>query len=429
MRLGVVIPREPTLKNMGGIVEAALAAGHTVIAFYQAEARGEAKSYQNPSQAIAQAFRDQQPELVRYAPQELARLAAERQLDALIVQEGYHTLSNAGALGELATLRRNGTAVFSLTHFFEVSRLPLEALDHFDLTFFMSEFGIELMFDLNAATPAERAHYRPRMATAGSPTFDQLAGLDRAAARAYFGLPPDRPVVVLAAPVLSPVTLWRWVVWREPALRTRLKRAISARRLDFLPQIFSGPSFERCVAAVRAFCDRHNAVLVVKSRLKQDDPPYLIAAADLYLDGADEEYYPLFTMYRLLAAADLVVSAQSMSLVEAVAANIPAVNIHVPFREIDEPSRSTYARYLEVLLGSAPNSLMNTPGCMWSQRWQTFPRWLNGKTLADFRLNSTRAEEYRQHYLGMDATPSSQRILNIIHDYLNASAETRHAHV
>ncbi len=414
---------------MGVLIDACLNQGLDVYIFYSGETSDPGKSYQNATPANIPRFPDRQPQYVACQPHEISLLAAEYRLDAFITHEGYHTLQGFGQLESVRTLRQQGTAVFSLTHFFEVSRLPLEALDHFDLTFFMSEFGIELMFDLNAATPAERAHYRPRMATAGSPTFDQLAGLDQTAARAHFGLPPDRPVVVLAAPVLSPVTLWRWVVWREPALRTRLKRALSARRLDFLPQIFSGPSFERCVAAVRAFCDRHNAVLVVKSRLKQDDPPYLIAAADHYLDGADEEYYPLFTMYRLLAAADLVVSAQSMSLVEAVAANVPAVNIHVPFREIDEPSRSTYARYLEVLLGSAPDSLMNTPGCMWSQPWQSFPRWLNGKTLADFRLDSTRADEYRQHYLGMEATPSSQRILDTIRDYLNTPVEARHAHV
>lgn len=422
MRLGFLLPRTPMLKNLGGLVAACLSGGHEALVFYLEENAMDAgpKAYQKELSQIQAQFAPQQPRVFPYQPSGIAHLAHQHRLDALIMEEGYHVLNNAGTLEKLDELRRNGTAVFSLTHFFETSRLPLEALDHFDQTYFMSDFGIELLFELNAATPAQRTRYRPRMVAVGSPTFDQLADIHRPAARAELNLPADRPVVVFPAPVLSPVTTWRWVVWREAALRTRLKRAFTARRLHYLPDILSGPPFEHCVAAVREFCDRHNALLVVKSRLKQDDPSYLVDAADLYLEGSHEEYYPVFTVYKLLAAADLVISAQSMSLVEAVAAGVPAINIHMPYHEIAETDSPIYRRYLDILLGSAPNSLMNTPGCLWSHSWRTFPRWLAGKNLADFSLQPEAARAYQRGYLGMEDVPSSQRVLNAILAYLEA---------
>jgi hypothetical protein len=417
MRIGFLIARMTYFKTLGDLIEASLAAGHEVRLFYLAGADLGSKSYQQAVPDDFPRFRSGQPQAIPYQPEEVGGLGRQHGLDALVTHEGYRIMSAQGQAGQLLHLRQSGTKTFALSHFFEFSKQPLEALDHFDRTFFLSEFARDLMFDLHAANgdaPALRAAHLHKTAVASSPAFEQIGRIDPAAARHEFGVPEGRPVALLTAPVLSGVTSWRWVVWREAARRTRLKRALGVGRWRYLPETLTGPSFKECVDAIRAFCDRNDAVLVVKSRLKQDDPGYLVDAADVYLDGSTEEYYPVFTTYRILAAADLLISANSMSVIEAVAAGIPAINIYVPHREFNRDPLPVRRRYLDALLAFKPGNLMHYPGCIWGVDRRAFPRWMRNRNLADFRVEPAQRAAYLHKYLGLTETPSSQRILGEI---------------
>lgn len=414
MRIGFLIGRMTHFKTLGNLIDASLAAGHEVWLFHLAHADWGSKNYQKVVLEDLPQFANGQPNFAPFQLEDVGGLGERFGLDALVTHEGYRVMQGFGLAAELLRLRASGTRTFALSHFYEFSKQPLEALDHFDRTFFMSEFGCDLMFDLNDANEAVREKYLARTAVVSTPAFEQIGKTDPAAARKEFGIPLEKPVVLLVAPVLSGVTSWRWVAWREPDRRTRIKRAISARRWRYLPETLTGPSFKECVEAVRAFCDRSGATLVVKSRAKQDDPDYLIAAADVYLDGSDEQYYPVFTTYRILAAADLLVTANSMSAIEAVAAGIPAINIYVPHLEFNRELTPVRRKYLDTLLGGRPDSLMNYPGCIWAVDRRQFPRWMARQRWDDFKVDQSRRAEYTDRFLGITDEPSSQRILHEI---------------
>ncbi|MBI3159819.1 MAG: hypothetical protein HYZ26_09505 [Chloroflexi bacterium] len=417
MKIGFLIARMTYFKTLGNLIDAALAGGHEAWLFYLADAELGSKSYQKAVPDDFPHFHSGQPEAAPYRPEEVGNLGRRYGLDALVTHEGYRIMSAQGQAAQLLRLREGGTKTFALSHFFEFSKQPLEALDHFDKTFFLSEFARDLMFDLHAANgnaPALRAAHLHKTAIASSPAFEQIGQTDPAAARREFGIPEGQRVVLLAAPVLSGVTSWRWVVWREAARRTRLKRVASTGRWGYLAETLSGPAFKDCVDEIRSFCDRSNAVLVVKSRQKQDDPDYLVAAADVYLDGSVEEYYPVFTTYRILAAADMLISANSMSIIEAVAAGIPAVNIYVPHREFNRDPVPIRRRYLDALLAFKPGNLMHYPGCIWGVDRRAFPGWLRRKVLSDFRVDPERRKAYIEKYLDIREASSSLRILGEI---------------
>lgn len=141
----------------------------------------------------------------------------------------------------------------------------------------------------------------------GFPVAEQLRWISHAEVRQTFNLPAGQKVVLyLPLPFGGhDGQSWRlrygyrWVPWGDRAF----------------------------CRAVRAFCDRNEALLVVKSRRKTPVPPYLHALADRVVE-ADEPGEP--TLLRLLTCAHLMIHYQSASVCEAVAANVSAQDVAFP---------------------------------------------------------------------------------------------------
>ena len=136
----------------------------------------------------------------------------------------------------------------------------------------------------------------------GHPLADMLPTIDRAEVRRTFGL-PDRPIVLyFPFPFGAHEQPWRlrylyrWAPWGDRAT----------------------------VRAVRAFCDRQGAALVVKSRAKTEVPGYLRRAADVVVER-DEPGEA--TSLRLLSVADLLVHHLSSGAMEALLVGVPSLYI------------------------------------------------------------------------------------------------------
>ena len=109
-------------------------------------------------------------------------------------------------------------------------------------------------------------------AVVGAPLFDPINRVDSKQVREDLHIPKGKKVVLFSSPVLSAVTPWRFAVWREPSKWTRTKNAIKQGNWAYLPEICTGSSFMETVKALRDFCDRQDAFLIIKSRVKQEDP-------------------------------------------------------------------------------------------------------------------------------------------------------------
>ncbi len=101
----------------------------------------------------------------------------------------------------------------------------------------------------------------------------------------------------------------------------RRARAVASRegvvggRAQLIPGIRKGNPHRALAAAVREFCRRNRATLVVKSREKNRDPRFVRRMADR-LVKRDDEVYP-YTSMQLMSAADLCVHFQSGAVLEA----------------------------------------------------------------------------------------------------------------
>ena len=409
MRIGLLLQRATDLKWAGPFAEEALGAKHQVTLF-ALEGQGSAKGYLSLSEhdcgELLQAG-------AHYAALKTEQIDSHTQLtqqDALLMLEGFHT--QQANLEAWRSLRAKGPRLISLPHFFEICKRPLEALDDFDATLYVSQYARDLHIQIQGEG-AQKS--QPAL---GSPMFDQLKRVSREQSRKEIGIAKQERVVLLMAPVILPTTPWRFHVWRDASRMTRLKDAFRAREFAFLGEILFGHTFRQLFEAIAVFCQRNEARLIVKSRGKQKNLDFVAESSDFFFDGLDDEYFPLFSSYKLMAAADLCITVNSMAAAEAVALGRPCVNIYVPYHDRAAASTPQKQAYNRELLGGAPASIMNYAGAVRQVDRRKALKFFGGDW-EQLSFTPGSSEEYARHFLGIEPGGSaSRRIL----DYMEAAA-------
>jgi hypothetical protein len=260
---------------------------------------------------------------------------------------------------------------------------------------------------LPSAAAAEGEILR-RFTVVGVPELDQVGAIEPRAVRERFGLPPERPVVLyLPYPMKSnPRTFWLRHVYAPTSRLRRGLAVLAALKLRYWRQVVRDWNDRRLVEAVRAFCNANDALLVVKSRLKDPVPRHTAALADLVL--YDPSYYPA-TILELLSVASLCVHFFSSAVYESVFLGVPSLCI-APAPE-DMGLSPLWTRGLfHVREGGS----YNTPGASYfmslPEAFVNLPR----ASLKDFPMDPFVRTLFVQTFLGFDDTRSSERFLDLV---------------
>ena len=147
---------------------------------------------------------------------------------------------------------------------------------------------------------------RRRLMPIGVPALDPLVGLDRAACRVKYGLPKEGRVL-LFVPAANPHLMPRWRRW-----------------------VFDGPlawaagplgltTYRRVGRTVWDYSRGHGAHVVIKTRAKNPDPPWLSGLGEVI---GDRSWHP-HTALELAVAADAYCGFASGMAIEATAAGLP----------------------------------------------------------------------------------------------------------
>jgi hypothetical protein len=239
--------------------------------------------------------------------------------------------------------------------------------------------------------------------------MDQFHWMDPADVRRRLGLEPGRPVVLYCPfPFRSnPRTFWTRHIYGAPnALHQRLAIRLG-RRPEYRSHMERHLDDRSVVRAVRAFCDRNGAALVVKARAKDPVPRYLSRCADRVL--YDEHYYPA-TILELLRISVLCLHFFSTVAYEAVYAGVPSICLAPDADDLGLP------RLLrEWFLTTAPGSSFNTPGAVYPLGLEDLIGGFPGKRLGDFPLDPVTRAQYLDKFIGFDDGKSSDRVLDAVH--------------
>ena len=403
LRVAFIVERKNYYRVFGPVVDAALRRGWAIECWHDwAQPRWGTKASEFPD--TVPTFRWGAPQVVGYQGAELVERLSAKPPDAVVALGpppagvagrvrwiGLQYMTNLvdpfGARGLLACDRVAGYSPFWLAQ---------------ALAYFKESRALQ-----DGDSAAEREITR-RFAVVGVPELDQVEAINPRAVRERFALPPDRPVVLyLPYPVKSnPPTFWLRHVYAPTSRLRRGLAVLAALKLRFWRHVVQDWNDRRLVAALRAFCDANDALLVVKSRLKDPVPRHTAKLAHLVL--YDPSHYPA-TILELLSVASLCVHFFSSAVYESVFLGVPSLCL-APSAD-DMGLSPLWSRGLfHVREGSS----YNVPGASYymslPQAYDELPR----ASLKDFSMDPMTRASFIRTFLGFDDTRSSERVLDLI---------------
>jgi hypothetical protein len=303
--------------------------------------------------------------------------------------------------------------IYHVSHPDEISCTDLFALT--------TPHWLEVTLQILSETPKQwfnaeiAAEIRKKTVFVGWPEADQRSMVNAAEVRQKWGIPADVPVVVyLNWPTVSYLGL-RLAWFSAVSLKKKVEAILHHRReWAKAAALLREPNLQGVTQAVRKFCDRNGAYLIVKHRHRDQIHAEEADMADLVI--ADETYYP-HTIFELMSIASLSVGYYSFAVREAVASGVPYLTLDVAgladiagYGECGEPLFRRMSR---------PGDFFNSPGVAWLMDGKQILKELPSKTLADFRLDTLAQTEYYAKYLGIPGVANADVFLNAVQELLD----------
>lgn len=300
---------------------------------------------------------------------------------------------------------------------------PVSAFDDAELAFWPTPFYLDMAIGKGVGTEREM---RRRARFSGYVRFDGHRSIRVDEVRAKQGIANDRPVVLLIPDAvrfnrISPpsTNALYYDVWCCDGPIRRLYGALcKVRTAEAVRRAFdSSFSFSAMITAIRQFCDRNGAQLVLAPRRRKEwvDRPFdprELAAADTVIRAEEEFPQPLL---QAIAVADLVICPyRSGSILDAAAAGKPYVTAAMPDSAVT-PFELTYGKSLDPLR-------YDCPGVAWLFMADVFNRCFADKKLADFAIDASAQTAFFAKHLGPVDGRCGERVLREIKEHLGRTS-------
>lgn len=403
-RVGFFIQRVSMIKSIGSLIDEALRRNHDAHIFLDSELNASTKSYENVTQAT----------LIRWASKvqfhelpfrQWLDLACELRLHTVYSEAFYSFLFNAALTPAAKRLREKGTRLVSISHLWENALEVPESHELIDLTFYWSEEHRQAHQRIFPEAKIDSS----RTAVAGSTMFDQMAAVDRDVVRKKYGIAAGQPVVVFFSLKMNVGDPWRLIAMSGASMLKKILRATAAGRFDLLKELYQGPSYRQLMQAIRSFCDKQGAKLIVKSKQKNADPSFVHELADAVI--LEDSVYP-YTSMELIAISNLCIHFGSAAALETAFANVPSVSIRVSMDHVTRLAPK-YAAYWSELRGKPPTpSMFDSPGVVWALERGDFYKRIKEATLETWKIDSAARKNYIERFIGYEDMRSAVRVFD-----------------
>jgi hypothetical protein len=300
------------------------------------------------------------------------------------------------------------------------------AIQHVDMfaltTAYWRKQGLSLMKEIKRmpiSTELEE-EIRAKSVIVGWPQSDQLSLINPADVRRRLGIPEKQPVVVYLNWVDASSVNLRQALFSANSIR---KKLVAITQFPFqlpsvLPHLFE-PSLDQVGKAIRTFCDRNGAYLLVKCRYRDKVWPIEEQIADRVI--YDESYYP-HTIHEVMSIASLSMGYFSFAVRESVAARVPYLSLDVVGLADRIAFKESQPVYREL---SKPGNWFNFSGVTDIMNGQKIIHDLSHKSLSDFRIDPTAFEEYYAKYLAVPGVANSETFLDVVQNLIEKERGNR----
>ncbi len=324
MKLAFLVVRKSYYMVYGALIDEALRRGWDVECWHDmAQARHGRKGYQFPDLDAVPSFRFGQPIVKTFiGPQALVQGLAAAGVSMVVSLQ-----PSTFYLGKVA--KPSNLCWIGLQHFLDlfINGGLRGALSRDLLTVYTPwwvDWAHQYFVNQGYLQPgtSEEQVFRLRCRLVGFPVAEQREMIDPEQVRHRWRLPADRPVVLyLPFPGASNgESFWAGRIFLQPSRSLQMIHLLAQRQWRYWPAVRHGWNEAHMIRAVRTFCDRNGALLVVKSRQKTPIPPYVRAVADRCL--YDEGYYPS-TIMEAMSIASLCINYYSAAVAEASVWRVP----------------------------------------------------------------------------------------------------------
>ncbi len=426
MKVVFLIRHLSNYRLLGPVIDQALRAGLQVECWPDyGFSESNTKTYLFPDGALTPRFEHGRPVVDSYnGPQELAA-RLECSDAASVVSLTPLALDVAGAV-----VRRRPASVMlqSGPDTFHYESAHLAATDLLALhSPWWLEWGTGHRAAVDAGTDKQalRARLEPRCNYVGFPEAESVHLVDRDEVRRRWGIPAGRPVVVLL-PFPQGVgkrSFWPKRIFGEASRVRRVMNVAVHREFGYLREALGDENDAALVRAIKAFCVRNDAFLLVKSRKKTPIPDYLRAVADRCV--YDEGFYPP-TIVEALSIASLCISYYSLGILEATALGVP--HLCIAFDAEDylgrQPSRSEVT-FFDTFFARRSGGVFEWPGVTRTLSPSEAIALIPGRTLVELANDADAQRRYHEQFFGPADGQSAVRAVRAIEQvavsYRNAS--------
>lgn len=247
------------------------------------------------------------------------------------------------------------------------------------------------------------AYFKCQTYCTGYPLLDTVLDINPQELRERWGIPPGKPVVSCLASSYGMVMGAPWekgFVSRHP-----LGRLFWSLRQNGIRGLRIPPNEAAVMSALRDFCDRNNAFLLLKMRHSQTADPLMNAIADRIL--GEENYYP-HTAVEMAVLSDVSFGFFTTGAPEGIAAGKPFVDLQIPGYNREDWLRS--ASMFEGMF-DADGVSQTLPATTWIQE-------TSRQNLDTFRCEPDALKAYQQKYCGPMDGKHSVRVIRSIEIFL-----------
>lgn len=273
-----------------------------------------------------------------------------------------------------------------------------ELWPHIDTFFFYSPKMVDVY---NQAYP----HFEPRrqahkIKCVGNPILDGLNDIDSDPERIRHRhhLPPKQKIVLFFSTGLN-TSFWRWRIFGAAHPAAAVYHSLRQRNFTYWRDIGRTATFKDIVQAIQEWAHRQNAVLLIKSRFKHEEPSYVRRAADYMLTDSTV-WYPHSSL-ELLRVAAVNFNLNSNAALEAAAAGTPNVSINVT-QDFDH--QKPHIHFWK-------SGFFDFPGVSFWPNYRQTAEFLDQHTIPDLTVDPAQRQQYMKTYVGFDDYHASDRLL------------------
>lgn len=250
----------------------------------------------------------------------------------------------------------------------------------------------------------------------GWPQLDQLQMISPDEIRKEYGIPVGKPIVVYFNWVDSHLFGLRQKMFSSTSLKDRLLSVF--RKIDGFPAYLKfcfEPNLEQTMKAIRRFCDKNDAFLILKHRFRDKPFECECKAADLII--SDESYFP-HTIFKVLSVASLSLGYFSFAVRESIACKVPFLSIDAcglaDLKSWKENGEPFYRQW------SKPLGPFNYKGIVSVMKNSDLVRSFQDFSMSDFVFEERIYDEYKEKYLSDCKVPNSDFLLDTIESLIKS---------